>query len=271
MPRRSGSAVTGLRQVTRGGHRVLDVDHPPLAAQPLPVEAAVSGGTAVVHVDHADAPAGEVRLLDVEPADRVGGRPAVHPDHVRRPLVRRAGRIRVGRRVDQRVHHPAVLAVHLHLARDREIGLVGHVVDVAAQHVHAGRGQVDPDHRQRVRGPARQAGDHPAVRGHARLELGQRQVEARSARRSPGPAARAACPRGRAPRRAGRHRAGRRAGRPAATAARRTPPRPGTAPAAAHRPARPGRCSTTRSSPWPRTGWCRPATPGPAPTRSCRP
>ena len=42
--------------------------------------------------------------------------------------------------------------------------------------------------------------------------------------------------------------------RRAATAARRTPRRPGTAPAAARRSGRAGRCSTSRSSRWPRTG-----------------
>ena len=232
-PGRVGLALLG--QVPRGGHGVLDVDHPPLAAQPLPVEAAVPGGPAVVHVDHADAPAGEVRLLDVEPADRAGGRPAVHPDHVRRPLVRRAGRIRVGRRVHQRVHHPPVLA------RPPPPGAAPGDRPRRARRRHRGAARpcgTRPDRSGppraggRARPPGRRSPRRPRIRtARTRPAAGR----GRSARRSPGPAARAACRPGRAPPRAARHRAGRTAGRPAATAARRTPPPPGTAPGAARR------------------------------------
>src|SRR5271170_6957678 len=48
------------------GSGVGDIDHAPLPAQPLSVGAAVPARAAVVDVDDPDAPAGEVRLLQVE-------------------------------------------------------------------------------------------------------------------------------------------------------------------------------------------------------------
>ena len=96
-----------LGQRERGGDHVGHVDHAPLAAQPLPVGPAVPARTAVVHVDDPDAPAGEERLLQVEPGDHVRGRAAVHPHDVGRQLALGRADRGVGRRVDQHSAPPS--------------------------------------------------------------------------------------------------------------------------------------------------------------------
>ena len=271
MPSRRGSASSFVGQRQPGRHHVLHVHHAPLHAQPLPVAAAVPGGPAVVHVDDADAAAGEVGLLQVEQADHVRGGAAVRPHDVGRQFPVRGDRVRVRRRVHQRVHVAPVVALQPDLARHRQVPGLGNLLGLPAQHLGLPGGRVDPHHGQRGLRAAGHRHDRVAVRGHAPRELLERQVEVGRSPPSPGRAAPAACRPGRAGPRAGRHPASRTAGHPAATTARRTPPRPGTAPGPARRPGRPGTGSTSRASPRPRTGWSRRATRAPARTLSSRP
>jgi hypothetical protein len=127
-----------LGQRERRRHRVGHVHDAPLPAQPLPVGAAVPARPAVVHVDDPDAPAGEERLLQVEPGADLRGGTAVHPDDVRRQLtVGRPGR-GVGRRVDERVHDGTGRPGQPGLAGHRQISGVRHRVQGPAQLVHLG-------------------------------------------------------------------------------------------------------------------------------------
>ena len=262
-----------LGQRHRGGLGVLDVDDAPLAAQPLPVQPAVAGRPAVVDVDDPDAAAGEVRLLQVEQADRVArsGRRAPTP-RTAGSSPAGAGHGRVGRRVDQRVHHAAERSLELD-RRGRRAGTA------SGSSATSRRSTVTlcrwPRRRRRptaaARGPpATPATTVPSADSPAR-ELAERDVQVGELGRLRVEHAEPRSRRGRAAPPAGRRRAPRTAARRAARAARRTPPRPGTAPAAARRSARPGRCSTSRSSRWPRTGSCCPATPARARIPAGRP
>ena len=66
MARRSGSARPFGHEVARRLDAVLDVHHPPLALQGIPVDATIAGGTRVVHVHDADAPARPILDAQVE-------------------------------------------------------------------------------------------------------------------------------------------------------------------------------------------------------------
>ena len=137
--------VLGLRHPLRGGDRVLHVHNAPLTAQPLAVLAAVAGRAAVVHVDDADATAGEVRLVQVEHAGHLPGRTAVHPHDVGRALVVGAARFRVGRRVQLRVHDLAVWSLEVDLPRHRQVCLVRQVGKIALQYLGLAGVRVHPD------------------------------------------------------------------------------------------------------------------------------
>src|ERR1039458_6032844 len=114
-----------LGESKRGGDHVLHVDHAPLPAQPVPVQAAVPGRAAIVHINDPDAAAGEVRLSQVEEADCMRGGTAVHPDHIGRQFALGCYRRRVSGRVHERVHAAAELAVQQYLTRYRQVGPVG--------------------------------------------------------------------------------------------------------------------------------------------------
>ena len=165
-----------LGQGQRGRHRVGHVHDAPLAAQPLAVGAAVPARPSVVHVDDADAAAGEEGLLQVEPGDRLGGGAAVHPDDVRRVLALRAPDRGVGRRVDEGVHDRARRAGQLGRPRYRQVGGIGQRAGAAAQLAgHRGPvdrrvargGNVHADHGGRHRRPARDGDDGLAGRRQA--------------------------------------------------------------------------------------------------------
>ena len=149
-----------FRHPPRSSDGVLHVHDAPLAAQPLPVLAAVAGGAAVVHVDDPDAAAGEVRLAQVEDSGGARGGAAVHPDDERRPLASRASDIRIGRRVQQRMDDLAIRALEVHLLRHwqvRRVGQLGRVV----QNLSLARRGVDPDDGGPGRRPAADRRDRP--------------------------------------------------------------------------------------------------------------
>ena len=183
-----------LGQGQRGRHRVGDVHDPPLAAQPLPVGPAVPARPAVVHVNDADAAAGEEGLLQVQPRDDLRSRTAVHPDDVRRPLTLRTPERRVGRRVDDRVHDRTRRPGQPGRPRHRQVSRIRQRAGAAAQladpRVPAPcasggdetliprGGDLDADHDRRHGRPARDGGDGLARRRHAGDEylVGQVQV-----------------------------------------------------------------------------------------------
>ena len=99
------------------------------------------------------------------------GRAAVHPHDVRRLLAVRGHRLRVRRRVHQRVHVAAVVPLQPDLARHRQVPGLRDLLGLPAQHLGLAGGRVDPDHRQRRLRAAGHRHDRVAIRGHAGHEL----------------------------------------------------------------------------------------------------
>ena len=99
--------VAPFGQVLGRRDAVLDVDHPPLALQQVPVGPAVAGGAAVVDVDHGEPPAGPELDAELELAPGRAGRPAVDVDQQRRLLPVRPHVVRVRRRVVEGVGGPS--------------------------------------------------------------------------------------------------------------------------------------------------------------------
>ena len=256
MASRLRSASPALASATAAAIGVLDVDDAPLPPQPLAVQAAVAGRAAVVHVDDADAAAGEIRLLQVEQrrSSARSGPPCTQTTYGGSSP---AGAVTSGLagRVHQGVHRAPERPLQLACARHRQVRRVGDVTELPAQHRRLAGGGVDA-RRPTAGSLARPRRPRSTSRRRtARREVGVRHVQVGQLGCLRVEHARAAGRPARAAPRAGRRRAPRTAARRAARAARRTPPRPGRAPAAARRSARPGRGSTSRASRRPRTGW----------------
>ncbi len=96
---------------------------------------------------------------------------AVRPDHVRRQLALGTDRLRVGRRVDERMDVASELPIEQNRARNRQVGRVGHLLGLPAQHSRLPGHRVDPDDGPRGRWPAGHTHDRVAVSGQARDEL----------------------------------------------------------------------------------------------------
>ncbi len=84
-------------------HAVVHVEHPPVAAQTVPVGASVAGGAPVVDIGHGEPPAGPVGDAELQLRAHTAGRAAVDEDDQRRPLPLWHGVVRVGGRVDEGV------------------------------------------------------------------------------------------------------------------------------------------------------------------------
>ena len=93
-----------LGESPHGGGDVLHVDDAPLPVEALAVAAPVPGRSAVVHIEHADPAAREVRDGGGRVARHVRRRPAVHQHEVGRQLVRGRGHRRVRRGIVEGVH-----------------------------------------------------------------------------------------------------------------------------------------------------------------------
>ncbi len=96
-----GQARVGEAADGRDG--VLDVDDAPLSAQPITVLAPEAAGPAVVDVDDADAPAGEVGVHQMHRGRDMRGGATVHERDVRRQFPLGCNEVRVARGVDERM------------------------------------------------------------------------------------------------------------------------------------------------------------------------
>src|SRR5262249_44033500 len=85
----------------RAGDAIVDVDRAPVQLQTVAVGAAESGASAVVHVEHRNAPTGPILNAEIERARRSRGRPAVALDQKRRPLLCRGRIVRIAGRVEE--------------------------------------------------------------------------------------------------------------------------------------------------------------------------
>src|SRR5215207_8448014 len=131
-----------MHQCPCHGRAVLDVDDPPALPQPVPVLATMSGGAAVVHLDDADAPAGEEGDLQVVDHRRPAGRTAVDEDDVGRKLPVRCDEVRVARRIEVGMDLPRVEGAE---GAGLGLGQVGRLEPFVG-----GRGQRSPFARTRV-------------------------------------------------------------------------------------------------------------------------
>ncbi len=126
--------LSGFRESLGGGHAILDIDDAPLTAQPLAILAAIAGRAAVVDVDHADAAAGEVCVLEIEQRRRRRRRPAVHEHDEGWQFAGRRLRVRVVWRGYVRMHIAAVRAFEGRRVRARQVVVGRQVISSPPQH-----------------------------------------------------------------------------------------------------------------------------------------
>ena len=81
-----GIGIPLFNQVACAVDAVLDVDDAPLPLEPKPICPSVSGAAPIVHVEHADAPAGPILHRKRERARGGRGRPSVDLDEDRNLL-----------------------------------------------------------------------------------------------------------------------------------------------------------------------------------------
>src|SRR5262249_28660661 len=138
---------------------------------------AIPGRAAVVDVDNANAAAGEVRLAEIQDPGDVAGRATVHPHHVGRPLVVRPADLRVGGRVQLRVHDLPVLALEVDLPRLGQVGLVRQLGQVALEYLGLASVRVDADDALPAEWPGGDRGNRASVGRQRPLELCERRLE----------------------------------------------------------------------------------------------
>ena len=128
-------------------HAVGDVDHAPVAAQPIAIGAPEARAAPVVDIDHREAAAGPE--LDAQSERRVGGagRPAVALDQKRRLVPNRRGSFGIRRAVEKGVGDLTVSGLKLHGLGNGDEGRVDLERQALAHRREAVAGEVEPaDH-----------------------------------------------------------------------------------------------------------------------------
>ena len=143
--------VATLDQERGGVHAIVQVHDAPVAVQPLTVGPAVSRGTAVVHIDHAEPPGREELQTKVQRRGVRARRPAMADHDQRRTISLGSDGILIGRWVEERVRAKASVGRKLDRLRDRQVALLDRNAQALPQHLDRARGEVQPDHLIRFR------------------------------------------------------------------------------------------------------------------------